>query len=253
MINFRATGFSLRHVFVTGTDTGVGKTTISAGLCRALLANKIKVGVRKPIASGANLDAGQLRNDDALKLLEAAQVPLTSASYQQVNPFCFAPAIAPHIAAAEQGQQLTAEAIAQRICAVPTQEELVVIEGAGGWLVPLSATETMADVAEQLNAGVILVVGMQLGCINHALLTVADIQRRGLTLLGWIANQLTPAPMPYWQENFASLQQLIAAPCWANIPYQPNPAKLLEALTPLARHLAIENNLVADVVAAYRR
>lgn len=232
-------------VFVTGTDTGVGKTTVTQALCRALQQLSVRVGGRKPVASGACYQQRQLRNEDALALMDAVGMPVTPENYQRVNPFCYAPAIAPHIAAARQQQSLSSKVIAAQIRASIDTEELLMIEGAGGWLVPLSMDETMADVAMALNTDVVLVVGMQLGCMNHALLTVADIQRRGLTLVGWVGNQLTSEPMACSAENYDSLARMIPAPCWAKIPFSPEPETLTRLLLPLAQRLATGNNPAA--------
>lgn len=245
IINQKALVEGPAKVFVTGTDTGVGKTTVTQALCRALQQLEVRVGVRKPVSSGACYQQRQLRNEDALALMDAVGMPVTPENYQRVNPFCYAPAIAPHIAAAHQQQSLSTNKIAAHIHASIDTEELLVIEGAGGWLVPLSMEETMADVATALNAEVILVIGMQLGCINHALLTVADIQRRGLTLVGWVGNQLTPEPMVCCAENYDTLARMIPAPCWAKIPFSPEPETLTRLLLPLAQRLATGNNPAA--------
>lgn len=192
-----------QNVFVTGTDTGVGKTHI----CCQLLTEAAKQGKKtlglKPLAAGAEQTAAGLRNSDALALQEASSVRLP---YEQVNPFCFAEPIAPHIAAAQHGVVLSAALIAHQIQTVisDTDADFVVIEGAGGWRVPLNDTETLADVVKLLQLPVILVVGMKLGCLNHALLTAEAIQSDGLALAGWIANDLGE-PMPSLQQNRATI------------------------------------------------
>lgn len=189
--------------FITGTDTGVGKTYIS---CQ-LLANANRQGKHtlglKPLAAGADMTANGLRNDDALALQAVSTVKLP---YGMINPFCFAQPIAPHIAAAQQGVSLTAANIANRIesAITATNADYIIIEGAGGWRVPVNETETLADVVKRLKVPVILVVGMKLGCMNHALLTAEAIQSDGIVLAGWVANDLGE-PMPCLAENIATL------------------------------------------------
>ncbi|CUA82852.1 dethiobiotin synthase [Pseudidiomarina woesei] len=221
----------MRPVFVTGTDTDAGKTFCSEALIHALRSHQQRCRVLKPVAAGAEYNAdgnapSQLRNDDALRLLAAAGAAITPLTYQQANPFCFAPAIAPHIAAQQVQQRVTVEQLLQHYDALPDDANWCVIEGAGGWLVPLNDQQSLADFAQALGAPVVLVVGMKLGCLNHALLTVADIERRGLQLAGWIANTTGAETMSNYAENIATLQQRIAAPLLAEVPFQQpaNPA-----------------------------
>jgi len=205
-------------VFVTGTDTDAGKTVTAVALLQALYQRGFRCLASKPIAAGADLTPQGLRNSDALLLQRAAGA---EQAYAQVNPFCFAPPIAPHIAAEQAGTALQAARIGAALTELQQQSsDWVVIEGAGGWLLPLNMHETMADVIEQLQLPVLLVVGLKLGCLNHALLTVADIQRRGVTLAGWIGNQLNPQPMPFQAENIRALNATIAAPCLGILPYR---------------------------------
>src|SRR5690554_1538334 len=212
----------MKSFFVTGTDTDAGKTTCSVALIHALRAQQQRCQVLKPIAAGAKAMNKQLRNDDALQLLEAAELPLNNESYQQANPYCFEPAIAPHIAAQKLHQHVNCVDLVQHTETLRRQcsADVLLIEGAGGWLVPLNSTETFADYAQQIHAPVILVVGMQLGCLNHALLTTADIERRGLVLAGWIANQSQPSVMAEYKANLATLKQRITAPCLGEVPYE---------------------------------
>ena len=197
--------------FVTGTDTGVGKTAISCALLAAAAAG-LRTAAVKPVAAGCD-DNGH--NEDALQLLDCMTEPL---DYAQVNPVALDAPIAPHIAAQRQGKRLQASRLAG-ICrgVMLGSADFVLIEGAGGWRVPISPGETLADLAVQLQVGVILVVGMRLGCINHALLTVEAIRRDGLDLAGWVANQ-PGETMICHQENLETLRRLIPAPLLGEVP-----------------------------------
>jgi dethiobiotin synthetase len=199
--------------FVTGTDTEVGKTAISCALLAAARRRGLRTAAIKPIAAGCD-QAG--RNEDALQLLEWMSEPL---AYEQVNPVALRAAIAPHIAARRERRSLQASRIAGYCRGVMLGDaDFVIIEGAGGWRVPISDRETLADVAVQLRVGVLLVVGMRLGCINHALLTAEAIARDGLHLAGWIANQPGPS-MDSYQENLESLRRLLPAPLLGEVPH----------------------------------
>jgi dethiobiotin synthetase len=200
-----------RAMFVTGTDTDAGKTYISAALLRHFAAQSLRVVGMKPVASGATELDGVLHNSDVTQLRQASNV---QADVRWINPYCFTPAIAPHIAAQQAGMAIDLQQIKQAYEQLCGMADVVVVEGAGGWLVPLNGQQTIADLAQLLDIPIVLVVRIRLGCINHALLSVADIQRRGLTLLGWVANCMEDE-MPVMQENIATLQQLIAAPCLA--------------------------------------
>lgn len=200
-----------RAMFVTGTDTDAGKTYISAALLRHFAAQSLRVVGMKPVASGATELDGVLHNSDVTQLRQASNV---QADMRWINPYCFTPAIAPHIAAQQAGVTIDLQQIKQAYEQLCGMADVVVVEGAGGWLVPLNGQQTIADLAQLLDIPIVLVVRIRLGCINHALLSVADIQRRGLTLLGWVANCMEDE-MPVMQENIATLQQLIAAPCLA--------------------------------------
>ncbi|WP_417780616.1 dethiobiotin synthase [Stutzerimonas xanthomarina] len=202
--------------FVTGTDTEVGKTTIAAGLLHAARRAGLSTAAAKPVASGCERTSEGLRNSDALALLGECTLPLR---YEQVNPFTFEPAIAPHLAAREAGAELTVAALAEpvrRVLALQAQFSLV--EGAGGWRVPLAAGETLSDLAIELGLPVILVVGVRLGCINHALLSAEAIACDGLRLAGWVANIVDPATSRL-QENLATLTERLSAPCLGQVPY----------------------------------
>lgn len=196
--------------FIIGTDTNVGKTYIASALIKHFVRAGYQTVGMKPLASGCNLTPqGEWLNDDVLALTAASNV---RAPLGLINPYRFAPAIAPHIAAEQAGQLVECTQIAQAYQQLSTLADVVVVEGAGGFLVPLNDQQTIADLAVMLNIPIILVVGMRLGCINHALLTVEAIKARGLPLAGWVANLVDP-DMPFFAENLASLQQRIAAPC----------------------------------------
>jgi dethiobiotin synthetase len=199
--------------FVTGTDTEVGKTAISCALLAAAAAAGLRTAAVKPVAAGCD-DQGH--NDDALQLLDCMTEPL---DYAQVNPVALEAAIAPHIAAEREGKRLQAGRLAG-ICrgVMMGKADFVLIEGAGGWRVPISPRETLADLAVQLQVGVILVVGMRLGCINHALLTAEAIRRDGLELAGWVANE-PGERMVCHEENLDTLRRLLPAPLLGEVPY----------------------------------
>lgn len=194
--------------FITGTDTGVGKTRIASALLAAFNSRGYSTAAMKPVATGCVNTAQGLRNDDALALQRHASLPLT---YEQVNPYAFEPAIAPHLAAAQAGQTIDLMRIKHGLDNLAVRSDAVIVEGAGGWQVPLNRDTTIADLAHTLGLPVILVVGMRLGCLNHALLSVESIEQSGLPLAGWVANVIDPA-MQCIEENIATLRERIAAP-----------------------------------------
>lgn len=205
--------------FIIGTDTNVGKTYVASLLIQQFVAAGYQTVGMKPIASGCVFDAkGELINDDVQALNVASNV---SAPLNLINPYHFSPAIAPHIAAELAGISMQIEVIQQAYAQLTKLAEVVIVEGAGGFFVPINATQTLADVAVQLQIPIILVIGIKLGCINHALLTVDAIQARGLILAGWVANQIEPE-MPMFEENLSSLTQRIAAPCLGVVCWQKN-------------------------------
>ena len=204
--------------FVTGTGTGVGKTLVTAGLLAAARQRGMSTAGLKPVAAGCELTDEGLRNEDALALQAQTTLPI---SYEQINPVALEPAIAPHIAAAEAGRRLSADRLAGVCRGVMMQRpDLTLIEGAGGWRVPLNDRETIAELAKIMQLPVILVVGLDLGCINSALLTAEAIQRDGLVLAGWVANQAVPT-MDRYQENLDTLQRWVPCPMFGSVPYQP--------------------------------
>lgn len=204
--------------FITGTDTDVGKTEIAVALVKRLVATGKRVAVFKPVAAGADWCDGRYVNDDALRLLSAANVRQT---YEEVNPYCFEPAIAPHIAAAESGVRISMEALKANCDALSRRSDVVICEGAGGWLVPLSGDQSMADLARVLGMPVVLVVGLRLGCLNHALLTQAAIRQYGLSRAGYVLNQIDPE-MSRPDENIESLKKRLDGPCLAVAPNSPS-------------------------------
>ena len=202
--------------FVTGTDTEVGKTFVSSALLRGFSQRGWKTLGLKPVAAGCELHEGQWQNEDALQLMAAMSMEL---GYGQVNPIALPDPIAPHLAAAKVGRQLSASRLVGLVrgaCGV--EAEMALVEGAGGWLVPLNERETLADVAIELGFPVILVVGIRLGCLNHALLTYQAIRQSGLSVCGWVANTLA-VDTPMGAENIATLEQRLPVPLLGNIPY----------------------------------
>ncbi len=212
--------------FLTGTDTGVGKTLIAAALLRAGAQRELRTIGIKPVAAGCTMMAGEWVNDDALLLQTTASQSLP---YASVNPVALRLAMAPHLAAAEEGRVLQAAPLVAHCHAIAQHpHELLIAEGAGGWLVPLNERETLADVATGLGWPVILVVGMRLGCLNHALLTAAAIRAAGLPLAGWVANSLAPA-MPFHDQNVATLRARLPAPLLGVVPWLADDGNRLDA------------------------
>lgn len=207
--------------FVTGTDTGVGKTLVSAALLRALAAQGLRVVGMKPVAAGCD---GAGVNEDVRVLAGASNV---SVAHELANPYCFAPPIAPHIAAERAGVAIDFDAIERACAALQGQADVVVVEGAGGFLVPLGPQTDLAELARRLALPVILVVGMRLGCLNHALLTAEAVRARGLRLAGWVANHIDPA-MAEQDANVAALAARLGAPLLARIPSlaAPDPGRI---------------------------
>ena len=201
--------------FVTGTDTDVGKTYVACKLIRDYIAQGNKVVGMKPVAAGCEIVNGEWVNADVLKLMQASNVV---ASRELVNPYCFKEPIAPHIAAEKAGVEIEIEVIKRAFDALATMADIVVIEGAGGFLVPINNRQSMADLAVALNIPIILVVGMKLGCINHALLTVEAIKVRKLALHGWVVNEID-REMLASDENMTSLSQRIPQPMLFSLAY----------------------------------
>jgi dethiobiotin synthetase len=218
-----------RCVFITGTDTGIGKTLVAATVLAAFEAAGLRAAGMKPVASGCELRAGGLRNADAeLLIAHSAGSP----AYDLVNPFALPQPIAPHLAAADAGTELRLEPIEAAFAALlRAQYDHVVVEGVGGWAVPLSASLMQADLVRALKLPVILVIGLRLGCLNHALLSSRAIAADGCNLIGWIGNQIDPQ-MARVDENVVTLRARIAAPCLGVLPFsqQPEPRLLVHHL-----------------------
>jgi len=195
-----------RGLFVTGTDTSVGKTRVAVALIHALRAQGLRVAAMKPVSAGSA--PGEL-NEDVMALRQAANV---MADVCDVNPYAFEPAIAPHIAAEQAGVRIDLEMIAAAYARLAAAADVVVVEGAGGWRVPLNEHEDMADLAQRLGLPVVLVVGLRLGCLNHALLTAESVARRCLPWAGWVGNHIEPA-MQQATENVAALHARLPGPC----------------------------------------
>ena len=201
--------------FVTGTDTGVGKTRVTCALLYATRQRGLSAVGMKPIAAGIEADG---RNDDVVQLMAASSMPPPVAL---VNPFLYDPPIAPHIAAQETGRLIDLTVIQHALAQLQTLAEVVWVEGAGGLLIPLNAQQDLADLAQRLALPMVLVVGMRLGCLNHALLTAEAMERRGLTVAGWVANRIDP-DMTRFEANLETLQARLNAPLLGVIPYGAN-------------------------------
>lgn len=195
-----------RGVFVTGTDTGVGKTRVAIALIHALRARGLRVAAMKPVSAGSA--PGEL-NEDVVALVEAANVV---ADLRDINPYAFVEPVAPHIAAQGAHVRIDLDCIAAAYARLAADADVVVVEGAGGWRVPLNEREDMADLAQCLGLPVLLVVGLRLGCLNHALLTTEAITRRPLSWAGWVGNQFD-AEMACLPENIAALRLRLPGPC----------------------------------------
>ena len=205
--------------FVTGTDTGVGKTLASAGLLHALARHHTRVVGMKPVAAGAEWHGGVWANEDSLALRAASTLRVPP---ELDNPVLLPDPLSPHIAAARAGTPIDIAHIVRSYQVLAAQADVVVVEGAGGFHVPLSATETGADLAQALGLPVVLVVGLRLGCLNHAALTADAIRARGLPLVGWVANRIDPHMLAP-QDNLDWLAQRLGAPLLADIPHQAAP------------------------------
>ena len=225
-------------LFITGTDTGVGKTVVARLIVRSLVCAGVRVAVMKPVAAGAVATAQGLRNEDAVGLMDDCNVVMP---YANVNPYCFSAAVSPHLAAREAGVTIELPVIQHCFRTTQAAADMVIVEGAGGWLAPLNDSQFIADLAVSLELPVVLVVGLRLGCLNHALLTAAAIQARGLPLAGWIGNHIDPdfARMP---ENLATLERHLGVPPLAVVAHAPDaleqerlPAAAVAALIQSAR------------------
>lgn len=220
--------FLPKGLFVTGTDTGVGKTLVSCALLHAYAsAGNSTIGM-KPVAAGCEAARGNVRCEDVELLCHASSV---QAPLDLVNPYAFVPPVAPHVAAAERGETIDLERIRHAYVALTAIADVVVVEGVGGFRVPLGAHRDTADLAQLLELPVVLVVGMRLGCLSHALLTAEAIAARGLTLAGWVANRIDPH-MDRFEANLEALQLRLASPLLGVVSYalHPNPASVADGL-----------------------
>jgi dethiobiotin synthetase len=208
----------MKGVFVTGTDTGVGKTRVSVALVHALRAQGLRVAAMKPVAAGTEARYGVLINEDVAALTAAANV---DADPRWVNPYLFHPPIAPHIAATQAGVAIDLQVIVDAYSRLTELADVVVVEGVGGFRVPLNATQDTADLAVALGLPLLLAVGLRLGCLNHALLTAEAITHRSLPWAGWVGNHIDPA-MDAQAENIAALRQRLPGPCLGIQPYCPD-------------------------------
>jgi dethiobiotin synthetase len=220
----------LPSFYVTGTDTGVGKSVASAALLHALRGRGLRAVGMKPVASGCTRTDEGWRNEDAL-LLQAASDPRPD--YADINPYALPNPLAPELAAADAGVTLALAPILAAHARLAAQADSVVVEGVGGWAAPLSASLDQCDLVHALDLPVVLVVGVRLGCINHARLTARAIAADGARLIGWIASDIDPT-MDRCDDNFALLQTRLPVPCWGRLPYSQLPDPRL-----LARHLEV--------------
>ena len=203
--------------YITGTDTGIGKTVASTALLHALRARGVQAVGMKPVASGCEWTDGHWRNEDALAL-QAASDP--TPGYADLNPYALPLPLAPEIAAGEAGVEVEVGVIISAFHRLQALAGAIVVEGVGGWSAPLSATLDQVDLVRALRLPVVMVVGMRLGCINHARLTARAIIDDGCELVGWIANHVDPA-MERQDENFAMLKARLRVPCWGRLPFSP--------------------------------
>lgn len=202
-------------LFITGTDTGVGKTRVATALLRAFARRGLRAVGMKPVAAGCERINGALVSEDVVALAAASNVNLP---VDLINPYRFQPAIAPHLAAELAGETISLQRIRDAYVALAARTDRVVVEAAGGFLVPLNEHEDFGDLARLLELPVLLVVGMRLGCLNHALLTAEAVQRRGLQFAGWVANRLD-AQMPAFEQNVHALRERLGVPLLGTIPF----------------------------------
>ncbi len=213
--------------FITGTDTGVGKTYVSVALLKILKAKGVSAIGIKPLASGSEFINGVLSNEDARELQKYSTFPL---SYSNINPYAFVEPIAPHIAAALSETRLCVDDIILKTFeALHCEAAIKIIEGVGGWDVPLNERELMSDLVKKINPKILLVVAMRVGCLNHAILSYKSIVQKKLKLSGWIANCIDPT-MRYVDENIDTLKHHLPIPCLGIVKYSEAPEKALSEL-----------------------
>ena len=215
-------------VYVTGTDTGIGKTLASCTLLHALRAHGLRAAGMKPVASGCERIDGEWRNADALALQAAGEPGI---AYADINPFALEHPLAPELAARDAGIDVALPPILDAHARLAARADALIVEGVGGWAAPLSASLMQADLVRALRLPVLLVVGLRLGCLNHALLSARAIAADGVHLAGWIASHVDPA-MERVDDNLAMLRARMPAPCWGVLPHVPDadPAAMLRHL-----------------------
>jgi dethiobiotin synthetase len=203
----------MHSFFITGTDTNIGKTAITCSLIAKCIEEGFRAGGMKPVAAGCHIENGNMISDDVKKIIEVSNVDL---NIKEINPYSFEPPIAPHISF--KSNEMDPDLIKKCLRSFENKMDYLFIEGVGGYAVPLTKTFTTADLVEDLDIPVILVVGMKLGCINHALLTVESISNKKQKLCGWVANRIDE-DMQAYEENFSFLKEKIKAPCLGEVPY----------------------------------
>lgn len=222
-------------IFITGTDTGVGKTLVSVSLVKALALHGLRVAAMKPIASGSDRTAEGLRNSDAVALAKASNV---AAPYDVINPYCFEPPISPHIAAEEAGVDVDIGTIKSKFAQLSAMADIVIVEGAGGWHAPISASQTMADLPIALGLPVLLVVGLRLGCLNHASLSKRAIEADGAEFAGWVVNSIDPE-LERMTANVSTLTNRLGSEPLAAFPFAPEAAADVRCGERLGRLLSL--------------
>ena len=203
----------MHSFFITGTDTNIGKTAITCSLIAKCIEEGFRAGGMKPVAAGCHIENGYMISDDVKKIIEVSNVDL---NIKEINPYSFEPPIAPHISF--KSNEIDINLIKKYLRSFENKMDYLFIEGVGGYAVPLTKTFTTADLVENLDIPVILVVGMKLGCINHTLLTVESILNKKQKLCGWVANRID-GDMQAYEENFSFLKEKIKAPCLGEVPY----------------------------------
>ncbi|MEY3785627.1 MAG: ATP-dependent dethiobiotin synthetase BioD [Pseudomonadota bacterium] len=203
----------MHSFFITGTDTNIGKTAITCSLIAKCIEEGFRAGGMKPVAAGCHIENGYMISDDVKKIIEVSNVDL---NIKEINPYSFEPPIAPHISF--KSNEIDINLIKKYLRSFENKMDYLFIEGVGGYAVPLTKTFTTADLVENLDIPVILGVGMKLGCINHALLTVESILNKKQKLCGWVANRID-GDMQAYEENFFFLKEKIKAPCLGEVPY----------------------------------
>src|SRR3569833_1344165 len=225
-----------RALFITGTDNGVGKKHVSVSEVKALVKHGVRTALMKPVASGSEVTPQVLRNEDAIALAAASNVDV---SYATVNPYCFEPAISPHIAAEEAKVDVDVALIGDKFRDLASKADFTLVEGAGGWYAPIGKAHSMADLPRSLRIPAVLVVGVRLGCLNHARLSKEAIEGNGVELAGWVANCIDP-PLDRAAENFATLERIMGKAPLAVFPSVPQPGHPdVRSGEQFARHLSL--------------